>query len=150
MSEHKVYLIGGKDDEVATVTAEPRDGMCHIAFSYRDRTIEESASDYFKAFCQVRIRLESERLLPFCYGASLNVYPSGMCRDMGEGLQAYRLSPDRKPTRADLVHIFEEGADVAPAYVALQKEYFDDWLKKSAKILPPTSQKPKKPWWKLW
>jgi len=129
MSEHLIHLIGGEDDETATVVKSPRDGLCHIAFTYRGRTIEESATDYFEAFCRVRTRLEEEKLIPFCYGASLNVYPSGMCRDMGAGSIAYRLKLGVKPTRADLVQIFAEGPDVIPSSVAMQKQFHDDWLK---------------------
>lgn len=128
MSEHRIHLIGGDDDEVATVVKSPRDGLCHIAFTYRGRTIEESASDYFEAFCRIRMRLEEEKLIPFCYGASLNVYPSGMCRDMGAGSVAYRLTLGQKPARTDLVPIFGEGPDVIPASVAMQKQFHNDWL----------------------
>ncbi len=129
MSEHTVHLIGGEDDEVATVTCTPRAGQCHIVFRYRGRTIEESSTDYFEAFCGVRRRLEEEKLIPFCYGASLNVFPSGMCREMSAGMKAYRMMIG-KPVdpKKDLVGIFDEGPDVIPASVALQKGHFDEWL----------------------
>jgi hypothetical protein len=70
--------------------------------------------------------LEKERLLPFCYGASLNVYPSGMARDMGAGLQAYQLTLGK--SAHDLVDIFAEGPDVIPAFVLPQREFFQKWL----------------------
>src|SRR5262245_20682533 len=120
MSEHTVHLIGGKDDETATVSCAPRNGQCQIAFRYRDRVIEENASDYFEALCRVRLRLEEEKLIPFCYVASLNVYPSGMCRDMSSGMTAYRLTiGKRTDPSADRVRTFAEGPDVIPATVAL-------------------------------
>ena len=131
MSEHTLRLIGGDDDEEATVVAEPRQGrgrLCRIAFTYRGRVIEETASDYFEAFCRVRLRLEGEKLIPFCYGASLNVHPSGMSRDMSGGMVAYRLKVGRKPDRSDLVNIFDEGRDVIPASVANQKAFYDEWI----------------------
>jgi hypothetical protein len=130
MSEHAIHLIGGDDDEEATVSCSPANGQCRIVFRYRDRTIEECATDYFKAFCQVRLRLEEEKLIPFCYGASLNVYPSGMCRDMSAGMKAYRMTIGKQvDPKKDLVSIFAEGPDVIPASVTLQKEHFDDWLR---------------------
>lgn len=129
MSEHTFHLIGGVDDETASVTCEPRDGQCHLTLHYRGRALEASATDYFEAFCQVRSRLEKENLIPFCYGASLNVFPSGMCRDMSAGMQAYRLTIGRHTSpKQDLVDIFEAGPDVIPATVARQKEYFKEWL----------------------
>jgi hypothetical protein len=129
MSEHTVHLIGSEHDEAATIRAAPFNLACHISFHYRDRVLQAHASDYFEAFCQIRLKLEPERLIPFCYGASMNVFPSGMGRDMGAGLKAYRLTLGVKPTMKDLVHIFDEAADVIPVYVAVQKKYFEDWLK---------------------
>lgn len=130
MTEHKIHLIGGADDEEGFVTCEPRNGLCHVTFRYRNQTIEESATDYFEAFCCVRLHLEKEKLIPFCYGASLNVYPSGMCRDMGAGMTAYRISMGKQVDRkGDLVGIFTEAPDVIPATVSKQKEYFDEWIK---------------------
>jgi hypothetical protein len=128
MSDHTVHLIGGGDDETAAITATSVSGHCHVSFRYRDKMLEADSTDYFEAFCKIRRLLESERLIPFCYGASLNVFPSGMCRDMGAGMKAYRLTHGNKPKLGDLVHIFEEGADVIPASVVLQREYFDEWL----------------------
>ena len=129
MSDHTIYLIGGEDDETATLTTQPRDGQCHITFRYRDRVIQASATDYFEAFSQIRLQLEPARLIPFCYGASLNVFPSGMARDMSSGLSAYRLTIGRTTSKDALVRIFDSGPDVIPASVANQKEYFNDWLK---------------------
>lgn len=130
MTEHTIHLIGSDDDASASVICEPKDGLCHITFRYRDRIIEETAPDYFEAFCRVRLHLEKEKLIPFCYGASLNVYPSGMCRDMGAGMTAYRISIGKQVDRKnDLVGIFTEAPDVIPASVSKQKAYFDEWIK---------------------
>ena len=49
--------------------------------------------DYFDAFCRIREQLAERRLIPICYGASRNVYPSGMCRDMGRGLSSLLKNP---------------------------------------------------------
>jgi hypothetical protein len=129
MSDHTVHLIGGGEDEIAAVTARPVGDLCRITFRYRDKMLEADAADYFEAFCKIRAQLESDHLIPFCYGASLNVFPSGMSRDMSAGMTAYRLTLGKRPGRGDLVRIFDEGADVIPASVALQKEHFNDWLK---------------------
>lgn len=128
MSEHTIHLIGGDDDETASLTAEERDDRCHIAFRYRDQMFEANASDFFEAFCQIRSQLEPEHLIPFCYGASLNVFPSGMARDMGAGLSAYRLAMGRAASRRDLVSIFDSGPDVVPSSVANQENFFNAWL----------------------
>ena len=131
MSTYTIHLIGGTDDETATlVTDEEQAGdVCHLSLHYRDRTLQASASDFFEALCSIRLQLEPEQLLPFCYGASLNVFPSGMARDMGAGLSAYRLAAGRHARQADLVGIFDSGPDVVPASVANQQQFYDAWLR---------------------
>lgn len=130
MSEHTIHLIGGVHDETATVSCASSNGQCQVVFRYRGRMLQESSSDYFEAFCRVRERLEEERLIPFCYGASLNVFPSGMCRDMSAGMKAYRMTIGKQvDPKGDLVSIFAEGSDVIPATVTRQRVHFDDWLK---------------------
>lgn len=128
MPEHAIHLIGGDDDETATLSTEDLDEVCRITFRYRGHSIEASAEDFFDALCQIRLQLEREHLIPFCYGASLNVFPSGMSRSMGAGLRAYRLTIGRQALTKDLVSIFDSGPDVIPASVAKQEEYFNDWI----------------------
>jgi hypothetical protein len=135
MPEYKVRLVGGAEDEVATILTTDGARFFHISFHYRGRVIEAEATDYFKAFCHVRLQLEAEKLIPFCYGASRNVYPSGMCRDMGRGLKAYRVTHGKQTTMQDLVDIFNQGPDVVPAYVAEQRRYWEAWLE-SVRSIP--------------
>jgi hypothetical protein len=47
---------------------------------------------FFDALCAIRQRLEEQGAMLDCYGASLNVFPSGMSRDMGRGVKAYKLT----------------------------------------------------------
>jgi hypothetical protein len=47
---------------------------------------------------------------------------------MGQGLKAYKMATGRHARREDLVHIFAEGPDVAPASVAAQEQFWHDWL----------------------
>lgn len=76
----------------------------------------------------MREQLEKVELYPVCYGASRNVFPSGMCRDMGNGLRAYRMKIGSRVGRGDLVSIFDSGPDVEPTSVQSQREFFDTWL----------------------
>ena len=128
MKKFEIYLIGGDEDEKAVVTTESVDGKCKLTFSYRDKELSAQEHDFFAAFCDIREQLEEERLIPFCYGASLNVYPSGMCRDMGSGMVAYKIEIGRRASRDNLVKIFEQGHDVIPSSVSQQKEHFEQWL----------------------
>jgi hypothetical protein len=126
IEEYKVFLIGGEEDESGTVSVIESDNRCRLQFRYRKHMLEADASDFFEAFCRIRLELEKEGLLPFCYGASLNVYPSGMARDMARGLRAYKLTMGKHAH--DLAEIFEAGPDVIPAYVDKQREFFEEWL----------------------
>jgi hypothetical protein len=126
--QHRVYLIGGNDDETAIFTLFDERDHCRLRCEYRDIALEASATDFFQALRDVRGLLAKDGLIPFCYGASLNVYPSGMARDMGQGLKAYKLAVGRHAKIDDLVEIFAEGPDVIPASVALQEQFYRDWL----------------------
>jgi hypothetical protein len=126
--EFVVHMIGGEDDETATISCNRHDTVCQISLRFRDQTLRAEAQDFFAAFCELRKELEKTNLIPFCYGASLNVYPSGMCRDMGQGLLAYRMTKGVRPSQEDLARIFDEGPDVIPATVSLQQEFYNEWL----------------------
>ena len=128
MNQHQVFLIGGSDDEIAIFTEEEANGLCRLLCDYRGKVISSEAADYFEALSNIRLELEKESLIPFCYGASLNVFPSGMARDMGQGKAAYKMEMGKPAGRESLVRIFEQGADVIPSPVSRQKEFFGDWL----------------------
>lgn len=127
--QYSLFLTGGGLEEWGTlVQHQGMDDLCRLTFSYRGKSIDAESTDYFEAFCDIRRALEPEGLIPFCYGASLNVYPAGMARGMVRGLKAYKLSKRRQARPEDLVYIFDRGPDVIPASVDLQNAFFRDWL----------------------
>jgi hypothetical protein len=126
--QHRLRLVGGHGDETAVFTLLDDDTRCRLRCDYRERTIESTATDFFQALCELRTVLAEDGLMPACYGASLNVYPSGMARDMGQGLKAYRMTMGRHARLEDLVDIFSEGPDVVPASVAAQEQFWRNWL----------------------
>lgn len=128
MEAHSIFLMGGANDERATLLEDEGDDNCSLKLTWREREITASADDFFDALCGIRLQLEAEGLLLFCYGASLNVYPSGMGRSMALGKMAYKMKIGKHVSTADLVDIFSEGPDVIPATVARQREYFDEWV----------------------
>ena len=115
----------GSEDAVFTLYEER---TCRLSCSYRGKAIETEAPDFFEALCHIREQLLEEGLTPVCYGASLNVYPSGMSRDMGRGLRAYKMVKGKHAKIADLVDIFAAGPDVLPVPVDAQKAFFEEWL----------------------
>jgi hypothetical protein len=123
-----VRLVGGSDGERATFEVSDVENRCLLTCRYRDKTISSEAADFFDALVSIRRQLQHDGLIPYCYGASLNVFPSAMARDMGRGLKAYKLAPGKHSNRADLVGIFDEGTDVVPTDVDAQEQFFRDWI----------------------
>jgi hypothetical protein len=105
--------------------------VCRITLRYEAEEIDCTDRDFFEAFCRVREHLEKVGLYPLCYAASQNVFPSGMCRDMGDGLRAYRLKIGSRVGEGDLVSIFDSGPEIEPASVKAQREFFESWLESS-------------------
>ncbi|MBN9551946.1 MAG: hypothetical protein J0H31_24580 [Alphaproteobacteria bacterium] len=129
--QYTVFLIGGGtrgDDEQALFTLHHAGAKCRLTCSYRDTVIEAEEDDYFEALFQIRLRLELDGLLPFCYGASARVYPEGTVVEMSRGLIACKVKMGQTPKETDLVNIFAEGHDVVPAFPRMQQECRDAWL----------------------
>jgi hypothetical protein len=55
--------------------------------------VEAGEDDAFEALCAIRDRLEPDGWRVGLRGALADVWPSGMARDQGGGLRAYRLTP---------------------------------------------------------
>lgn len=126
--QHRVHLIGGDDDEEAIFAEEEVGDTCKLTCIYRGKKLQAEADDYFEALVSIRRELEAEGLIPFCFGASLNVFPSPMARGMGGGLRAYRLKVGEPAKMSELVGIFDAGPDLIPASVSAQEAFYSDWL----------------------
>lgn len=122
--------VRGSDGGGSAILSYDEDGdACRVQLDYKGMTLLGDGSDFFDALCAIRQRLEERGAMLDCYGASLNVFPSGMSRGMGRGLKAYKLTLGQRGRMQDLVRIFDTGPDVQPATVAAQREFFDAWLK---------------------
>jgi hypothetical protein len=129
-NRHSVNLATttGQAFEGAFLLDEPDGESCRLTLQWVGGEIRTEASDFFEALGQIRTQLEVKGLRPVCYGASRNVYPSGMARGMGLGLKAYRTRLGERALRSDLVGIFETGPDVEPVTVEEQTAFHDQWL----------------------
>ena len=146
MTEHSLFVIGGEDDETISVIQTEVGRSCRLVCTVRGETHFAEESDFFKALQSIRRRaLEPLGLIPFCYGASLKVWPSGMARDMGRGLKAYKIESGAQAS--ELVGIFQSGADVIPAKVEIQEQYARDWFA-SLRDLSDTPSSPLRRFWR--
>ena len=91
----------------ASVVRKENDTTCwlHLVGLGIDETA--SSTDYFEAFVEIRRKLSKRKIFPLCYAASRNVWPSGMARDLAQGLAAYKLKMGVHGE--ELVNIFESG-----------------------------------------
>lgn len=112
--------------------------VCRLTLNAGDITASGEGPDYFDAFCRIREELAAHGLVPRCYGASRDVYPSGMGRDMGLGLKAYRMTLGQHVTGDDLVSIFDSAPDLDPASVAEQEQFAATW-RQSLLLIPQPS-----------
>lgn len=83
--------------------------------------------DYFAALVPLRQQLETRGELLIVLGARPDVRASGMQRDMGLGLCAYRLSDERGP-RPEVCNVFTETDPDAVGSVAEQQAWHAAWL----------------------
>jgi hypothetical protein len=74
------------------------------------------------------MQLDKDGIRLCCNGARLNVWPSGMARDMGGGFKAYALQMGRKASREDLVDIFDAAPIDTIATVEEQRRFNKEWL----------------------
>jgi hypothetical protein len=82
--------------------------------------------DVFECLTQLRLELAKYGCKPLCAGARLDVYPSGMARDMGSGLSAQVMSkePTSKWEDVQHVHIFDYTESDLIASVEEQFNYY--------------------------
>jgi hypothetical protein len=85
-------------------------------------TFEAQADDAFEALCIVREHLEPEGWRLGVVGAQIDVWPSGMARDQGGGLRAYRMTAEGVK---GLVDTFEPTDPATAATVAAQRAEAD-------------------------
>lgn len=104
------------------------DDVCNLVLRYNAKEINAVEDNHFEAMCSIRLQLENDGLLPSCYGASRNAYPSSMSRGMGSGLQIYKSKLGESARTVDLVSIFAEGPDVQPVTVSEQGAFYQVWL----------------------
>jgi len=104
--------------------------MVRLAFACLGQSpVLRDAENFFRALCAIRVCLEKMGILIVCYGASRNVYPSGMIESMGNAEKAYRLKLGCPGKLVDLVSIFDVGPDVEPVAVSEQEAFFAAWCK---------------------
>ncbi|SNS25174.1 hypothetical protein [Actinomadura mexicana] len=102
------------------------------------REWNSEADDLFSAFQEIRRHTDAEGIRLCVNGARRDAHPSGMSRDMGGGRMLYVLPPRRglkmllslfkRPTRRNMIYIFDPTSCESVVPVGEQIRYFDDWV----------------------
>jgi hypothetical protein len=125
-------ILAGGSRVPATITADEARAngkeIYRISFQQgADLKVADSEIDFFEALTQLRQELEKAGALLCCFGASEDVYPSGMQRSMGPAMLAYKMRMGFPSARQDIVNIFEADETVNPSTVAQQRRYHRAW-----------------------
>lgn len=113
---------------VGDVAYAERRPVCELRVEVSGNVFVAAAADFFEALVGVRGQLEPAGWLLDVYGSSRNVWPSGMCRQMGHGRSAYRMTMGKPALKEDLVNIFETGPDIEAVTVAEQWQFKEEWF----------------------
>jgi hypothetical protein len=130
MTEKTLVPLKIQDEQGFIIDAQVK----YFSLSWPDWTLEFTSSiteklsftegDVFECLTQLRLKLAKYGCKPLCAGARLDVYPSGMSRDMGSGLSAQVMSQEPKTKWEDVqhVHIFDY---TEPDFIASVEEQFN-------------------------
>lgn len=105
-------------EEAAPLNGWPR---IRLAVTVAGVTHEAVEDDAFEALTVVRRTIERDGWLLGVQGAREDVWPSGMARDQGRGMRAYRFRPGVAARTEDLVPVFAHAHNRLTS-VALQEE----------------------------
>jgi hypothetical protein len=97
-------------------------------FSSLTKHLKFTNVDLFECLIALRRELVNYSLRPLCNGARLDVYPSGMCRDMGSGGIAYILKQGQLADLDNIVHIFDYSEPELIASIEEQLKFYNSWL----------------------
>ena len=99
-----------------------------IILNYERKKLVQIARDFFEALCLIRLQLEAENTMILCNGSRYDAYPSGMSRQMSNGLALY-INKLREPSkRQDLVNIFDYADADFISSVSEQQDFHNKWL----------------------
>jgi hypothetical protein len=81
----------------------------------------------FYALRNLRLKLENMGILLLCFGASEDVYPSGMQVSMG-AYSTYKMHLGKQALAKDIVNIFDSDDSVRPSTVEQQDLFHEKWI----------------------
>jgi hypothetical protein len=121
-------LIGNLKTQGSISYSLTDNNEAQIILSYEQRVLAQIAKDFFEALCLIRLQLEAENIIILCNGSRYDAYPSGMSRQMSNGLALYIHKLGEPSKRQDLVNIFDRADMELISSVSEQKDFYYKWL----------------------
>ncbi|KRP69198.1 hypothetical protein TX23_23855 [Pseudomonas paralactis] len=125
----------------------------YVTFKYDSRHTKlkfSEAENFAKVYiaediynCLIDVRKDFPHIQFLCKGAKINVRPSSMASQMSGGLVAYELTLGKRPTREDLVHIFDHEEHNLTNDPQEQYQFYKEWLTSigASQAEPPSPSK---------
>ncbi|MCW7542083.1 hypothetical protein OOT46_30265 [Aquabacterium sp. A7-Y] len=108
---------------------EVRDGIeLHLRSEQGLQVSAFSERSVFDATRKIRLQLEQNNILLFCFAADETVYPSPMQESMGLNCLAYRHRLGNQALSSDIVNIFDSEPSIQPVSVERQEQFHQRWL----------------------
>jgi hypothetical protein len=129
--DKQIQIRGQNGETQSALLHIKRLPICEVVCVVGNKECSVKAEDLFECLTKLRMEFESQGMLMECKGCQINVYPSGMCRQMASGMLAYTLNIGRSTSRKDIVNIFDPIDDSSAAITTVneQKEFYEQWLK---------------------
>ena len=102
--------------------------IIEITYVINGRKCVARGENCFDTLTKLRSELEKDNITLLCNGAAINVYPSGMMRDVSTCELAYKMEIGKPAKWDDVVNIFEYDPSLRIATVSEQKQYYSEWL----------------------
>jgi hypothetical protein len=129
MTEIKTIKARHRDGTIESCSIEilssPHWALVFSGLEFQRR--EFSGRDLFEALISLRATLEPNGVQLLCAGARVDVFPSGMSRDMGGGRKAYITKLGCPADRSDLVDIFDFCDSATIGSVSDQEAFHAKW-----------------------
>lgn len=121
--KHHIKLKVGNTIETATL--EERFSSLTLTMENGFKKIYTDDGLYL---CLTQIRRDFPETKFLCKGAKLNVFPSRMCSQMGNGAIAYEMILGEAASRDHIVHIFDFEDQNIVNDISEQIEFYHQWI----------------------
>jgi hypothetical protein len=129
MEIHHLKIINAQGKkEAITIKLNEQNRYCYlIAESIAIGKMTFDDIDYWGCLTKLREVLEVKGYLILCRGAKENIVLSGMCRNMGLGLNGYEIELGKSAELENLVPVFEP-IESGAVTLEIQENFKQKWL----------------------